>query len=64
VIGIVLAVLMPLLYGVMGFIMGAIGALLYNLFAGLVGGFELRIETLGRLQSPAQTGALSASPLG
>jgi hypothetical protein len=42
--GIGLAVLAPVLYGAMGFIMGAIGALLYNLFAKWVGGFELEIE--------------------
>ncbi|MGA9303785.1 MAG: hypothetical protein WBW31_00135 [Candidatus Sulfotelmatobacter sp.] len=42
--GIGLAVLAPLLYGAMGFVMGAIGALLYNLFAKWVGGFELEIE--------------------
>jgi hypothetical protein len=28
----------------MGFVMGAIGALLYNLFAKWVGGFELEME--------------------
>lgn len=44
-IGVFLAVLMPLFYGVLGFIMGAIGALLYNLFANLVGGFELELES-------------------
>ena len=38
------AVLMPVIYGVMGFIIGMIGALLYNLFAGWVGGFELELE--------------------
>jgi hypothetical protein len=38
-------VLAPLLYGVMGFIGGAIGALVYNLFSSLVGGIELELET-------------------
>ncbi|HTA49931.1 MAG TPA: hypothetical protein VK930_10795 [Verrucomicrobiae bacterium] len=42
--GIGLAVLAPVLYGAMGFVMGAIGALLYNLFAKWVGGFELEME--------------------
>jgi len=42
--GIVMAVLMPLMYGVMGFIMGAIGAALYNVIARRVGGFELELE--------------------
>lgn len=42
--GIVLAIFMPLLYGAFGFIGGAIGALLYNLFAKWVGGFELELD--------------------
>jgi len=42
--GIGFAVLMPVLYGAVGFVGGAIGALLYNLFAKWVGGFELQIE--------------------
>jgi hypothetical protein len=42
-IGVVFAVLAPLVYGVMGFILGAIGALLYNLFANWVGGFEIEL---------------------
>jgi hypothetical protein len=46
VVGIVLAVLMPVLYGVTGFVSGAIGALLYNLLAKWVGGFELELGSL------------------
>jgi hypothetical protein len=42
--GIVFAILMPVIYGLMGFISGAIGGLLYNLFAKLVGGFELELD--------------------
>jgi membrane associated rhomboid family serine protease len=42
--GVVFAIFMPLLYGAFGFIGGAIGALLYNLFAKWVGGFELELE--------------------
>lgn len=42
--GVVFAILMPVLYGGMGFIMGAIGSLLYNLFAKWVGGFELQLD--------------------
>ncbi len=44
--GIVMAVLMPLLYGVMGFVMGAIGAALYNVIAKRVGGFELELTVI------------------
>lgn len=43
-VGVTLALLIPVIYGAMGFIIGAIGALLYNLFAKLVGGFELELE--------------------
>jgi hypothetical protein len=34
-------IIAPIFYGVMGLIGGAIGALLYNIFAGLVGGLEI-----------------------
>jgi hypothetical protein len=43
-IGIVFAIFMPVLYGIMGFVMGAIGALLYNLFAKWIGGIEVQVE--------------------
>lgn len=42
--GIFFALLMPFFYGILGFITGAIGGGLYNLFAKLVGGFELELE--------------------
>jgi hypothetical protein len=42
--GIVFTILIPVMYGLMGFITGAIGGLLYNLFAKLVGGFELELD--------------------
>jgi hypothetical protein len=44
-VGLVLAFCMPIIYGVMGFIMGAIGAALYNLFANWIGGIEIRVES-------------------
>jgi hypothetical protein len=37
-------VFLPIFYGVMGIVMGALTAVLYNLFAGLVGGIELDIQ--------------------
>ena|SRR5882672_1011287 len=40
----VMAILLPLLYGAMGFVFGAIGALLYNLFAKWVGGIEIQLQ--------------------
>lgn len=35
---------MPVIYGVMGFIFGVIGAAIYNLVAGWIGGIELEVE--------------------
>jgi len=42
--GVFLAICFPVLYGVIGFVAGAIGALLYNLFARWVGGIELELR--------------------
>ncbi len=42
--GLFLAVMMPFMYGIMGFIVGAIGAWLYNVCAKWVGGFEFEVE--------------------
>lgn len=44
-IGVILiAILIPIFYGVMGFILGLIGALIYNLIAKWVGGFEIELQ--------------------
>lgn len=43
-LGVGAVIFLPLFYGVMGLVMGAIGAALYNLFAGLVGGVSLEVE--------------------
>ena len=59
-IGIVLAILAPLLYGGMGFVFGAIGALIYNLIAKWVGGFELELTL--QPASLAATSPLSPPP--
>ena len=37
-------VFLPLLYGLLGFISGAIGAGVYNMFSGIIGGIELELE--------------------
>lgn len=45
-----LALSLPILYGVFGFIFAALGCALYNLVAGLVGGVEVELaegHTLG-----------------
>jgi hypothetical protein len=42
--GIGMMIFLPIMYGVMGFVAGAIGAAVYNLVAGWVGGIELEVE--------------------
>lgn len=37
-------VVLPIFYGVIGFIIGALGALVYNLVAKWVGGIEIELE--------------------
>jgi hypothetical protein len=44
------AMALPLIYGTLGFISGAIGALLYNLCAKWMGGLELELEEARRLK--------------
>jgi hypothetical protein len=49
--GLVFAFCMPIFYGVLGFIMGAIGAALYNVFAKWIGGIEVQVQSASP-QSP------------
>jgi hypothetical protein len=42
--GIAMLIVLPILYGVIGFIIGAIAAALYNLIASIVGGIEIDVE--------------------
>jgi hypothetical protein len=51
--GLVLALLLPVLYGGMGFIMGAISALLYNFFAKWLGGIEVQVDAEPALRPAA-----------
>lgn len=44
VILVVMAILMPILYGGMGFLFGALGAAIYNLIAGWTGGFRIDLR--------------------
>src|SRR5215207_2968712 len=46
VIGLVMMIAIPVFYGFIGFIGGIIGALVYNVAAGVVGGLELELENL------------------
>jgi hypothetical protein len=49
----VMAVVFPILYGLLGFVAGAIGALLYNLFAKWLGGIELQLQPAAAVSLPA-----------
>jgi hypothetical protein len=40
------AAIAPFLYGALGFVMGAISALLYNWIASIVGGIKMELETV------------------
>lgn len=42
--GVGAVIVMPIAYGVMGFILGAIATWVYNVAAGMVGGVELRLS--------------------
>src|SRR5919112_835113 len=46
VVGLVMMIAIPVFYGVIGFIGGIIGALVYNVAAGVVGGLELELENM------------------
>lgn len=46
VIGLLMIVGIPIFCGIVGFIAGAIGALIYNVASGFVGGIELDIEAV------------------
>jgi len=37
-------IILPVLYAIIGFVGGAVGALIYNVIAGLVGGIEVVLE--------------------
>ena len=43
--GLGFALFMPIIYGVMGFVVGLVGALIYNLIAGWAGGIECQFES-------------------
>ena len=44
--GLLFMIGVPIFYAVIGFIFGAIGAFIYNIFAGIVGGVEIEVENI------------------
>lgn len=52
-------ILMPVFYGVFGFVAGIVIAALYNLVAGWTGGVEATLETVGQ---PAVPGSAIVTP--
>ncbi len=46
VIGLLFMIGIPILYAIMGFIGGALSALVYNIFAAMVGGIEIEVENV------------------
>ena len=50
---VVFAVFAPVIYGLIGFITGALMAFIYNLVAGWVGGLELQFESSLTASAPA-----------
>lgn len=46
VLGIGMMIGLPVMYGLLGFIMGAIGALVYNALSGVVGGIKFDLEAV------------------
>lgn len=52
VIGVGMMIGLPLFYGILGFIMGAIAALIYNGLAGVVGGVKFELEGVQQEYAP------------
>ena len=52
VMGIAMIIAVPILYGLFGFIFGAIGALVYNSVAGIMGGVKLELEGVQHEYAP------------
>ncbi len=44
--GLLVIIILPIIYGAIGFVAGAISALVYNIFAGMIGGIEIEVENI------------------
>lgn len=54
VIGVIIMIAVPIFYGVLGFCGGAIGGLVYNMAAGIVGGIKFELEGVAPAYAPPQ----------
>ena len=64
-IGLIMMVAFPIFYAIIGFVFGAIGALVYNVASGFVGGVELELEAVSdgyTAPPPPQWGAQQSQP--
>lgn len=52
VMGVAMMIGLPIFYGILGFIMGAIGALIYNAVAGIIGGVKFELEGVQQEYAP------------
>jgi hypothetical protein len=52
VLGLGMMIGMPIIYGLLGFIMGAIGAVVYNILSGVVGGVKFELEGVQQDYAP------------
>ena len=52
VVGLLIIIGFPIMYGTIGFIAGAIGALIYNIAAGIVGGIKFELEGTAQTYAP------------
>ena len=50
--GVAIMITLPLFYGVLGLISGAIGTLVYNILAGMIGGVKFEIEGAQQAYTP------------
>ena len=46
IMGLMVLIGIPVFYSIMGFVGGIIAALIYNIFAGIVGGIEISVERI------------------